>query len=187
MSQRRLISTLAITTAMTLCACGSDDDSPTADSAATPPSPTIAETTAPTEPTTTTAPEASSPSTSPSKTAPAVATTTPPPTSTQSTEETTVPTDAEPVEIAIADLAGRLDVTADDIEIVSVVEVTWPDGGLGCPEPGMAYTQALVNGSRIVLSVDAIEYEYHSGQSGVPFYCPADRVTPPAAGGYGDI
>lgn len=186
MSQHRLISTLAIATAMTLSACGSDDDSPTADSAATLPGPATTSpdgTSATTEPSATTAPATASSS----ATSTVVPTTTPPPTSTQSTEETTVPTDAEPVEIAIADLAGRLDVAADDIVVVSVEEVTWPDGGLGCPEPGMAYTQALVNGSRIVLSVENTDYEYHSGQSGVPFYCPAERVTPPAAGRSTDI
>ena len=97
-----------------------------------------------------------------------------------------VPTESN-VDIAVADLAARLDVDPSEIEIVSVEEVTWPDGSLGCPRPGMSYTQALVDGQLIVLAVDDTEYEYHSGRGGDPFYCPADRATPPAAGGgYGD-
>ena len=33
-------------------------------------------------------------------------------------------------------------------------EVTWSDGSRGCAEPGMMYTQALIDGSRITLRVD---------------------------------
>jgi hypothetical protein len=90
------------------------------------------------------------------------------------------------VEIAVAELAVRLDVDPSEIEVVSVEEVTWPDGSLGCPRPGMSYTQALVNGQLIVLAVDGIDHEYHSGRGREPFYCPADQATPPASGGYGD-
>ena len=98
----------------------------------------------------------------------------------------TTPTGSN-VEIAVADLATRLDVDPSEVQIVSVEEVTWPDGSLGCPRPGMRYTQALVNGQRIILAVDGDEFAYHSGRGGEPFYCPADRATPPAAsGGYGD-
>ena len=35
--------------------------------------------------------------------------------------------------------------------MVSVEEVTWRDGSRGCAQPGMAYTQALIDGSRITL------------------------------------
>ena len=167
MSQRRLISSIAVATAIVLCGCGSGDDSPSADSAATIPGPTSEVSTAATAPT------------SPSASAAVVPTTTPPSPSTDTTEEGTVHTDTRPVDIAIADLADRLDVGSDVIEIVGVEEVTWPDGALGCPEPGTTYTQALVDGSRIVLSVDGTEYDYHSGRSGVPAYCPAGRVRPP--------
>ena len=89
-------------------------------------------------------------------------------------------------DIALTDLAARLDVDPSEIEVVSVEEVTWPDGSLGCPKPGMSYTQALVDGQLIILAVDGREYEYHSGRGREPFYCPADQATPPTAGGYGD-
>jgi hypothetical protein len=91
------------------------------------------------------------------------------------------------VVIAMTDLAGRLGVAADSIDVVSVEEVTWPDGSVGCPQPGMRYTQALVNGSRIVLRVDGVDYQYNSGGGREPFYCaePGDPV--PGGGDYGDI
>ena len=37
----------------------------------------------------------------------------------------------------------------DQVKVLTVESVTWSDGSLGCPEPGMMYTQALVRGHRI--------------------------------------
>jgi len=87
---------------------------------------------------------------------------------------------------AMTDLVARLGVAPDAIEVVLIEEVTWPDGSVGCPQPGMRYTQALVNGSRIVLRVGGIDYQYNSGGARGPFYCmdPSDPVT---GGDYGDI
>jgi hypothetical protein len=72
---------------------------------------------------------------------------------------------------AAADLARRLDVAEDEVSVESVEEVTWNDGSLGCAEKGTMYTQALVDGSRIVLRVGDRTYEYHSGGSRAPFLC----------------
>ena len=33
--------------------------------------------------------------------------------------------------------------------------MTWTDGSLGCPQKGMSYTQALVEGELLLLRVDA--------------------------------
>jgi len=74
------------------------------------------------------------------------------------------------VQAAVADLRSRLG-TEEVIEVVVAHELTWPDGSLGCPQPGMSYTQALVPGYRIELAVGDQVYEYH-GTSGVdPFLC----------------
>lgn len=89
------------------------------------------------------------------------------------------------VATAIADLVERLGVAPDAIEVVSVDEVTWPDGSIGCPLPGMRYTQALVNGSRIVLRVDGVDYQYNSGGGREPFYC--QNPSDPVASDYGDV
>ena len=75
------------------------------------------------------------------------------------------------VQFAIADLRDRLGDPSAEITVVSVEEVDWPDGSLGCPQPGMVYTQAIVNGSKIVLSHAGINHSYHQG-GGDPFYCP---------------
>ncbi|MFF0267476.1 hypothetical protein [Kribbella sp. NPDC004536] len=82
------------------------------------------------------------------------------------------------VEQAKADLVKRLGVDAAAVQVVSSTEVTWPDGSLGCPEPGMFYTQMLVNGNRTVLEVDGKQYAYHSSAHRAPFLCehPAPTV-----------
>ncbi len=104
------------------------------------------------------------------------------PTQTPSPEEPMAQPDLAnypPVQQATADLAQRLDVDPDAIEILRVEEVTWPDGGVGCPEPGMAYTQALVPGQFIQLEVDGVTYNYHSGGARAPFLCTSkDEVLP---------
>ena len=76
-----------------------------------------------------------------------------------------------PAADAVADLATRLEMEAAAIEVVSQEAVTWRDGSLGCAKPGFAYTQALVEGSRIKLRADGTDYEYHSGGSKPPFLC----------------
>ena len=90
-----------------------------------------------------------------------------------------------PVASAVADLANRLGVDVSVVSVVSQEEVTWPNGGLGCPQPGMSYAQVLVNGSLLVLSVDGMDYQYHSGGGRGPFYCA--NPTEPAPGGSGDL
>jgi hypothetical protein len=94
-----------------------------------------------------------------------------------STEEPSEPARPETLGIgslitaAIADLSQRIGVSSADIEIMTEKSVTWPDGSMGCPKEGMMYTQALVEGTLIVLRVDGKNYQYHSGKDRPPFYC----------------
>lgn len=76
------------------------------------------------------------------------------------------------VDLAIADLASRLDIPAADITVTLAEHVVWPDGSLGCPQPGMVYTQVLVDGSRAILQVGQTSYSYHGGGiQPAPFLC----------------
>lgn len=81
------------------------------------------------------------------------------------------------VDQAKADLSKRLEVPAAEVTLVSSEAVTWSDGSLGCPEPGMFYTQALVDGHRTVLEVRGQRYEYHSAAHRAPFLC--EHAQPP--------
>ena len=78
---------------------------------------------------------------------------------------------SQPVSEAIQDLSDRLGIQSDEIKLVTENAVTWRDGSLGCPKEGMMYTQALVEGTLIVLRVDGKDYQYHSGKGRSPFYC----------------
>ena len=69
------------------------------------------------------------------------------------------------VQQAQDDLAQRLGAPLDQIAVVSVSEVVWPDGSLGCAQPGQVYTQATIPGYRIILSYQGQQYDYHTDAS----------------------
>jgi hypothetical protein len=86
---------------------------------------------------------------------------------------------ASVTEAALADAAQRTGRSRADLKVLSAEAVTWPDGSLGCPQPGMMYTQALVPGYRVRIEVGGQVLDYHSGRSGRPGLCPAGRSTEP--------
>lgn len=76
------------------------------------------------------------------------------------------------VALARADLARVVGVAEAEIGVAVAETIVWPDGGLGCPEPGMAYTQVQVEGYRIVLTHGGASYAYHGGGNRPdPFLC----------------
>jgi hypothetical protein len=83
------------------------------------------------------------------------------------------------IALAIADAAATAGVDASEVALVSAEMVTWSDGSLGCPEPGMVYTEALVDGYRIVVEVAGARVDYHGALDSAPFRC--DDPTPPVA------
>ena len=98
------------------------------------------------------------------------------------------PAVADIVSLAVADLAGRLQIDEGQIEVIKAEQVTWPDGSIGCPQPGVMYTMALVEGAQVILAVDnrSRVFDYHAGSDGQPFLCPSrapdgghDFVPPP--------
>ncbi len=84
------------------------------------------------------------------------------------------------VQKAVDDLAARLGVEASSIQAGSLEPVMWRDGSMGCPKPGMQYTQALIPGYRIMLSDGSRTYWYHGRKDGEPFLC--ENPKPPAQG-----
>ena len=79
--------------------------------------------------------------------------------------------DSREVTLAIADAAERTGLAEEDIELEELSMVTWSDGALGCPEPDVMYTQALVEGYRIVLDAGGRELIYHGAMGEDPFLC----------------
>jgi hypothetical protein len=99
------------------------------------------------------------------------------------------------VQIARQDLADRLGIPVDEIEVLEAEGVVWGDTSMGCPHPDMAYLQVPQDGALIRLSVAGRVYNYHSGGNRPPFLCdqpevggkstPAlgeDILTPPSPG-----
>jgi len=83
------------------------------------------------------------------------------------------------VDDASAELAARLGIDVDEVEVSAAVLVVWPDASLGCPEPDMAYATVLTDGAVIELGVGGAVYRYHAGGSTEPFLCPRPIDTAP--------
>jgi hypothetical protein len=66
------------------------------------------------------------------------------------------------LDTAKADLAQQLSISPSEINLVTALEVTWPDSSLGCPQPGTAYAQVLTDGFLIRLEAENTTYEYHT-------------------------
>ena len=89
---------------------------------------------------------------------------------------------AAQLEFSKRDLASRLGLEPEMIEASAPRLVTWRSGALGCPKPGMSYTDALVPGVLIELRVGDAVYRYHAAAGGQPFHCPHEWAEPPVAG-----
>jgi len=81
------------------------------------------------------------------------------------------PGEAELVRLAMKDLAGRLNTSQESIQYVQFEAVVWPDGSLGCPQPGLEYPQVQSEGYRIQLRYANDLYDYHGGGNRPPFLC----------------
>lgn len=79
------------------------------------------------------------------------------------------------VDRAVADLARRRGVDPAEISTLEATAVVWPDGSLGCPVPGMEYTQVLQEGVRILLQLGGRAYAYHGGGGRLPELCEHPR------------
>ncbi len=95
------------------------------------------------------------------------------------------PTDSEPadarglpgVQEAIGAEAQRQGVAPEQVAVITYAEVTWSDGSIGCPQPGMMYTQALVPGRHLELAVNGDVASYHAAADHGFSYC-ADPQPP---------
>ena len=88
----------------------------------------------------------------------------------------------------IADLAARSGTDPQTIAVVRAEAVVWDNGALGCPQPGGIYTQAPVEGYRVMLRAGSRTYDYRASSQGSFFLCeplPRRRVQPTDSGGSG--
>lgn len=96
------------------------------------------------------------------------------------TEATTPVTGEVPAELLdpiLKDLAERTGAAPEKISVIQAQAIVWNDGSLGCPQPGVMYTQALVNGFWVILEVGEQKYDYRAAETGYFFLC--ERGLPP--------
>jgi hypothetical protein len=90
------------------------------------------------------------------------------------------PTFESVTEAVLADAARRTGVDRGSLKVESAQAVTWADGSLGCPQPGMNYTMALVPGYRIKVRAGEQVLDYHASERGYFLVCPAGMSGEPA-------
>jgi hypothetical protein len=83
------------------------------------------------------------------------------------------PNSQQIVQIAVDDLAKRLQIGAEKISVSSVEATIWPDGSLGCPKQGVMYTQVLTPGFKLILEVEGRSYPYHTDENETVVLCGA--------------
>ena len=65
---------------------------------------------------------------------------------------------ASVVDPVVADIARLAAVPIDQATVRSAEVLTFPDAGLGCPVPGMVYTQVQADGYKIAGAVNTHDY-----------------------------
>lgn len=75
------------------------------------------------------------------------------------------------LELAVRDLARRVDADLNEIEVLSILAVEWPSSGLGCEIPGQDYVQEITPGYRILLGHEGEAYLYHTDAGQFYFLC----------------
>lgn len=64
------------------------------------------------------------------------------------------------LEPVLADAADRSGVPQEQLEVTRAQAQQWRSGALGCPKPGMSYTQALVDGYWVELDASGQHLDY---------------------------
>ena len=81
------------------------------------------------------------------------------------------------IRAAVDDASRRTGLNASELQVIRSEAVTWPDGSLGCPQPGVMYTMAPVPGYRVRIQAGDTVLDYHASQRGYLVYCPGERAT----------
>jgi hypothetical protein len=81
------------------------------------------------------------------------------------------------IRAAVDDAARRTGRAVVTLQVISSEAVTWPDGSLGCPEPGVTYTMAPVPGCRVRIQAGDTVLDYYTSRRGYLVLCPSERAT----------
>jgi len=87
--------------------------------------------------------------------------------------------EAKLLHLTSLDLSKRLGIDISAVFLIKSTSITWNDGSLGCPAEGKDYTQAQVNGYKIILEAQGGEYIYHSKGLNDFIWCDGGNPMPP--------
>lgn len=72
----------------------------------------------------------------------------------------------------VADAATRAGVDVSELAILHAAPVEFNDGSLGCAEPGVGYTQAIVSGYQVIVEHGGAQLDYRASGPGAFRLCP---------------
>jgi hypothetical protein len=75
------------------------------------------------------------------------------------------------VDAAVREAASYAAVAATDVKVQQIEAREWPDSSLGCPRPGLMYSQVVTPGYLIVVEAGSRVLEYHSDARGRVVLC----------------
>lgn len=78
----------------------------------------------------------------------------------------------------LADASERTGVDRSALRVLRSEAAVWNDGSLGCPEPGVLYTQQIIDGYWVELVADAAVLDYRLNSSGAFFLCEGKSPRP---------
>ena len=62
-------------------------------------------------------------------------------------------------------------VPREQVRVMSAEAMTFPNAGLGCEQPGIAYAQVQIDGYRVLLEAGGNTYDYRGAGSRPPRRC----------------
>ncbi|MDX2416298.1 MAG: hypothetical protein QNK19_02435 [Xanthomonadales bacterium] len=78
-------------------------------------------------------------------------------------------------ELAVETLSQKIGAERNDIVLIRLSRFNWPNSALGCPQPGMMYTDAIVPGYLALLKHGEKSYRVHMG-NGRGLICELQRM-----------
>lgn len=75
------------------------------------------------------------------------------------------------IDATVREAASYAAVAATDVKVQQLEAREWPDSSLGCPRPGLMYSQIVTPGYLIVVQAGERVLEYHSDARGRVVLC----------------
>lgn len=78
-------------------------------------------------------------------------------------------------------LAEATNTPIEEMQLASVTAREWPDSSLGCPQPGMMYTQVITPGYLVILEAGGRQHNVHTDTGGRAVVCQRGQGRSPDA------